>query len=205
MKIRARSCFQTTAFGREWSALQTELDAEMNKVKIFTLSIFVILSCSIFAKSVDWCDNKNHRVSLERCGECFSDCSDEIERLNDMRLPSLGKFNAGMVSCNRTCEVNCIGPAKLKNSLLLVKLFERSSAQFLRRYNQQLLLGFSMGSICGIVVFRFVVPVSILELVCWLAFFICEMFPKVIMVCNFKFSSLCFALSIDVNLPGFVV
>jgi hypothetical protein len=54
----------------------------------------------------------NEYQSSKLCEARFSECEDKMERLQVLKLPSMAKFDAGFLLCNRSFEKDCVGPAK---------------------------------------------------------------------------------------------
>jgi hypothetical protein len=54
----------------------------------------------------------NEYQSSKLCEVRFSECEDNMDHLQVLKLPSMAKFNAGFVHCNRSFVRDCVGPAK---------------------------------------------------------------------------------------------
>ncbi|GJM96911.1 hypothetical protein PR202_ga13786 [Eleusine coracana subsp. coracana] len=54
----------------------------------------------------------NEYQSSKLCEARFSECEDKMDHLQVLKLPSMAKFNAGFVHCNRSFVRDCVGPAK---------------------------------------------------------------------------------------------
>ena len=105
-------------------------------------------------------------------------CEDEFVALQRMRLPSVRKFDQQAAACNTTYAQRCAGPSHATYAVRLQRAAQRERAAFLQSYNARLFNGMLMGAVGGIVVFRFLVRVSLLELASWLLFVFLEVSPK---------------------------
>jgi hypothetical protein len=55
---------------------------------------------------------KNNYESAKLCEALYTSCEDKVDELQELRLPSMAKFNAGFTQCNRSFEEGCHGPSK---------------------------------------------------------------------------------------------
>lgn len=55
---------------------------------------------------------ENLYQSASKCEQAYAQCEDQIDKLQAMRLPSMAKFDAGVLRCNTTVETSCFGPSK---------------------------------------------------------------------------------------------
>ncbi|KAK1354770.1 hypothetical protein POM88_048026 [Heracleum sosnowskyi] len=54
----------------------------------------------------------NEFNSAKLCEGLYIGCEDKMDELQVLRLPSMAKFNAGFLHCNRSFEIDCVGPSK---------------------------------------------------------------------------------------------
>ncbi|XP_042973591.1 guanylate-binding protein 4 isoform X3 [Carya illinoinensis] len=54
----------------------------------------------------------NEYQSSKLCEALYTGCEDKMDQLQVLRLPSMAKFNAGFLQCNRSFEFECVGPSK---------------------------------------------------------------------------------------------
>lgn len=54
----------------------------------------------------------NEFNSAKLCEGLYTSCEDKMDQLQVLRLPSMAKFNAGFLQCNRSFEIDCVGPSK---------------------------------------------------------------------------------------------
>ncbi|EPS65605.1 hypothetical protein M569_09172, partial [Genlisea aurea] len=54
----------------------------------------------------------NEYQSSKLCEALYTRCEEKMDQLQVLRLPSMAKFNAGFLQCNRSFEKECIGPSK---------------------------------------------------------------------------------------------
>ena len=88
------------------------------------------------------------------------------------------KFDQQAAACNETYTRRCAGPSRATYAMRLQRAAQRERAAFLQSYNARLFNGLLMGAVGGIVVFRFLIRVSLLELASWLLFVFLEVSPK---------------------------
>jgi hypothetical protein len=75
-------------------------------------------------------------------------------------------------------QSKCVGPARAASVERLDLAWQRARRQFGADYNGRLLSGLLMLAIAVIVVFRFLMPSRLLELVGWVAVIFLEVYPK---------------------------
>ena len=117
-------------------------------------------------------------TTLVSCESSSSACEDELVSLQTMRLPSVRKFDDSLATCNATWSRRCVGPSRATYAARLSRSAARERTAFLQSYNARLLNGLLVASIAGIVIFRFLVRVGLLELASWGLFVILEVSPK---------------------------
>lgn len=122
---------------------------------------------------------ENQAASSQLCSSLEARCEAELDDLQAMRLPSLRKFESSHRRCERRFTEQCKGPGRKENAERLAKAWARASKQFARDYNNNLYTGLLVLSLCGIVIFRFVWRVQIIEAACWVGFLFLEVYPHV--------------------------
>ncbi|KAL1816729.1 hypothetical protein ACET3Z_019303 [Daucus carota] len=89
----------------------------------------------------------NEFNSAKLCERLYTSCEDKMDRLQVLRLPSMAKFNAGFLQCNRSFEIDCVGPSKTSYENRMMKMMGRSKSLFIKEYNHRLynwLVAFSL-------------------------------------------------------------
>ena len=81
-----------------------------------------------------------------------------------------GRFQAKFDRCKAEFEAACIGPAHGAAGERLARAQRRESARFVRDYNDRIFNGLVIACLADILVFRFLVRVSLMETVGWVAF-----------------------------------
>lgn len=64
----------------------------------------------------------NEFNSAKLCERLYTSCEDKMDRLQVLRLPSMAKFNAGFLQCNRSFEIDCVGPSKTSYENRMMKV-----------------------------------------------------------------------------------
>nr|XP_017249795.1 PREDICTED: guanylate-binding protein 4 isoform X2 [Daucus carota subsp. sativus] len=80
----------------------------------------------------------NEFNSAKLCERLYTSCEDKMDRLQVLRLPSMAKFNAGFLQCNRSFEIDCVGPSKTSYENRMMKMMGRSKSLFIKEYNHRL-------------------------------------------------------------------
>lgn len=65
----------------------------------------------------------NEYNSAKLCEGLYTRCEDKMDQLQVLRLPSMAKFNAGFLQCNRSFEKECVGPSKTSYENRMMKVF----------------------------------------------------------------------------------
>lgn len=65
---------------------------------------------------------QNEYQSSRLCEALYTRCEDKMDQLQVLKLPSLAKFNAGFLQCNRSFEHECVGPSKTNYELRMMKV-----------------------------------------------------------------------------------
>ncbi|GIM13741.1 hypothetical protein Vretimale_16806, partial [Volvox reticuliferus] len=127
---------------------------------------------------------ENLAASNALCSELENKCEAELDELQNMRLPSLRKFESSYQHCEKVFTEQCRGPAKSPNAERLEKAWSRARKAFGKDYNDRLFTGLLVTSLAAAVVFRFFVRVQLLEMAAWAAFLFLEIYPKLHPVTN---------------------
>ena len=64
----------------------------------------------------------NEYKSSRLCERLYSGCDDKMDQLQSQRLPTLAKFDAGLLQCNQSFQMECIGPHKVDYDQKLSKV-----------------------------------------------------------------------------------
>lgn len=84
--------------------------------------------------------------------------------------PATGRFQAKFDRCKAEFDAACIGPAHGAAGERLSRAQRRESARFVRDYNDRIFNGLVIACLADILVFRFLVRISLMETVGWVAF-----------------------------------
>ncbi|KAK3149068.1 hypothetical protein QOZ80_3AG0212560 [Eleusine coracana subsp. coracana] len=120
----------------------------------------------------------NEYQSSKLCEARFSECEDKMDHLQVLKLPSMAKFNAGFVHCNRSFVRDCVGPAKESYERRMSKMLAKSRALFIKEYNNKLFNWLVTFSLVMVVVGRFVIKFFLLEIVAWVMFIFLETYTR---------------------------
>lgn len=120
----------------------------------------------------------NEFKSSKLCDGLYSRCEDEMDHLQALRLPSMAKFNAGFLQCNRSFERECLGPAKAKYELRMTKMLGKSRSLFIKEYNNRLFNWLVAFSLVMVVVGRFIIKFILLEIGAWIMFIFLETYTR---------------------------
>ncbi|KAL6638042.1 hypothetical protein ACP70R_025614 [Stipagrostis hirtigluma subsp. patula] len=120
----------------------------------------------------------NEYQSSKLCEARFSECEDKMDHLQVLKLPSMAKFNAGFVHCNRSFVSDCVGPAKESYERRMSKMLAKSRALFIKEYNNKLFNWLVTFSLVMVVVGRFVIKFFLLEIVAWVMFIFLETYTR---------------------------
>ena len=93
-----------------------------------------------------------------------------VERLAQMALPSIGRFDAKSRSCLEDFEQHCVGPAHDEQAARLQHALQRERARFEREYNDRLYSGLIVGTLILALLSRFVLKRLIIEVCSWASF-----------------------------------
>ncbi|KAK6937591.1 Guanylate-binding protein/Atlastin, C-terminal [Dillenia turbinata] len=159
-KEEAKKAFDEQHFGRHHAKRSVDkLDEEMEKVyRNFILA--------------------NDYKSSKLCEALYSECEDIMDHLQVLKLPSMAKFNAGLLQCNQSFEQECVGPAKSNYERRLMKMMGKSKSLFIKDYNNRLfnwLVGFSLAMV---VIGRFIIKFILIEIGAWILFIFLETYTR---------------------------
>ncbi|CAL8460728.1 g259 [Coccomyxa elongata] len=120
----------------------------------------------------------NMLASARGCEAAEEACETVLEHEQSGALPSTGRFQAKFNKCKVEFEAACIGPAHGAAVERLARAQKRESARFVHDYNDRIFNGLVIASLADILVFRFLVRISLLETVGWVAFAFLQVYPK---------------------------
>ena len=101
-------------------------------------------------------------------------CETEIEQLERMALPSLGRFDAKARRCMDDFLARCVGPARPSHEQRLQHAHERERARFQQDYNNRLYNGLVGLALAAAVLCRFIFKAAVPELIGWGVFIFLE-------------------------------
>ena len=112
----------------------------------------------------------NFVASQRACDALWSVCEQSVTASRGSWLPSTARYAARLAACNTTIE-GCVGPAAAKfHEQMLPRLASEGAAEYDASYRQNLHRAMIVTTVAGIVVARFCLRSSALELLCILAF-----------------------------------
>ncbi|KAG8653931.1 hypothetical protein MANES_05G083700v8 [Manihot esculenta] len=120
----------------------------------------------------------NDYQSAKLCEALYVRCEDEMDQLQVLRLPSMAKFNAGLLQCNQSFEQECVGPSKEKYEQRMMKMLGKSKSQFIKDYNQRLFNWLVTFSLVMVVVGRFIIKFILIEMGAWILFIFLETYTR---------------------------
>ena len=122
---------------------------------------------------------KNAFLSAKECDVVASACEDALVKMQNMRLPSLRKFDAAATRrCTNAFAANCVGPSKQSANARVMRAIERERNAFSQTYHARLLNGLLLIAVGGVVTFRFVWVAPLAEVCSWALFVFLEVAPK---------------------------
>lgn len=101
-------------------------------------------------------------------------CEAEIEQLERMALPSLGRFDAKARQCRSDFGAGCVGPARPAHEARLAHAHERERVRFQQDYNNRLYNGLVGLALAAAVLCRFIFKAAVPELIGWGVFIFLE-------------------------------
>ncbi|CAA6653677.1 unnamed protein product [Spirodela intermedia] len=120
----------------------------------------------------------NEYRSSKLCENLYTGCEDKMDQLQVLRLPTLAKFNAGLLQCNQSFKVGCVGPSKTIYEQKMSKMLGKSRSLFIKEYNQRLFNWLVTFSLVMVVLGRFVVKFILLEVAAWILFIFLETYTR---------------------------
>ncbi|TYH43674.1 hypothetical protein ES332_D11G143400v1 [Gossypium tomentosum] len=120
--------------------------------------------------------NEYHSARL--CEALYTQCEDNMDQLQVLRLPSMAKFNAGFLQCNRSFEQECIGPSRANYEQRMVKMMGKSRSLFIKEYNQRLFNWLVTFSLIMVMVGRFIIKFILIEMAAWVLFIFLETYTR---------------------------
>ncbi|KAB2003527.1 hypothetical protein ES319_D11G138000v1 [Gossypium barbadense] len=120
--------------------------------------------------------NEYHSARL--CEALYTQCEDNVDQLQVLRLPSMAKFNAGFLQCNRSFEQECIGPSRANYEQRMVKMMGKSRSLFIKEYNQRLFNWLVTFSLIMVMVGRFIIKFILIEMAAWVLFIFLETYTR---------------------------
>ncbi|XWS76326.1 hypothetical protein CRYUN_Cryun01aG0166400 [Craigia yunnanensis] len=120
----------------------------------------------------------NEYQSSRLCEAIYTQCEDRMDQLQVLRLPSMAKFNAGLLQCNQSFERECIGPSKANYEQRMMKMMGKSRSLFIKDYNQRLFNWLVAFSLVMVVVGRFIIKFILIEMAAWILFIFLETYTR---------------------------
>ncbi|MQL86071.1 hypothetical protein Taro_018589 [Colocasia esculenta] len=120
----------------------------------------------------------NEYQSSKLCEALYTRCEDKMDQLQALRLPSMAKFNAGLVQCNQSFQVECVGPSKINYEQRIMKMLGKSRSLFIKEYNNRLFNWLVTFSLVMVVVGRFIIKFILLEIGAWIMFIFLETYTR---------------------------
>eukprot|EP01018_Ginkgo_biloba_P011621 Gb_08687 [translate_table: standard] len=121
----------------------------------------------------------NEYKSGKLCETLYTRCEDRMDGLQDLKLPSMAKFNAGFIQCNRSFEEVCHGPSKDIYEQRILKMLGKARLQFIKDYNNRLFNWLVVSSLAMVVVGRFILKFLLLEVAAWMLFIFLETYTRI--------------------------
>mmetsp|Transcript_7092 Transcript_7092/g.20767 ORF Transcript_7092/g.20767 Transcript_7092/m.20767 type:complete len:616 (-) Transcript_7092:489-2336(-) len=112
------------------------------------------------------------------CEAAVTRCEDGLEAEQRMRLPSTGRFRAKFKRCETAFEKACVGPSLISSAERLQKAWRREESRFTRDYNDKIFNGLVIFALADILIFRFIIRISIAETAGWIGFVFLQVYPK---------------------------
>lgn len=121
---------------------------------------------------------KNEYQSSKLCEGLYTRCEDIMDQLQVLKLPSLAKFNAGFLQCNRSFERECVGPSKTNYEQRMMKMLGKSRSLFIKEYNHRLFNWLVAFSLVMVVIGRFFIKFILIEIGAWALFIFLETYTR---------------------------
>ncbi|XP_074368257.1 uncharacterized protein LOC141708498 isoform X2 [Apium graveolens] len=120
----------------------------------------------------------NEYNSAKLCEGLYTSCEDKMDQLQVLRLPSMAKFNAGFIQCNRSFEIDCVGPSKTSYEIRMRKMLGKSKSLFIKEYNHRLYNWLVAFSLVMVVMGRFIIKFFLIEMGAWILFIFLETYTR---------------------------
>ncbi|KAL5123661.1 Guanylate-binding protein 4 [Glycine soja] len=121
---------------------------------------------------------QNEYQSSRLCEALYTRCEDKMDQLQVLKLPSLAKFNAGFLQCNRSFERECVGPSKANYEQRMMKMMGKSRSLFIKEYNHRLFNWLVAFSLVMVVIGRFFIKFILVEIGAWALFIFLETYTR---------------------------
>ncbi|KAL2323498.1 hypothetical protein Fmac_027877 [Flemingia macrophylla] len=121
---------------------------------------------------------QNEYQSSKLCEGLYTRCEDQMDQLQVLKLPSLAKFNAGFLQCNRSFERECVGPSKTNYEQRMMKMLGKSRSLFIKEYNHRLFNWLVAFSLVMVVIGRFFIKFILIEIGAWALFIFLETYTR---------------------------
>lgn len=121
---------------------------------------------------------QNEYKSSKLCEALYTRCEDMMDQLQVLRLPSMSKFNAGLMKCNSSFEHECVGPSKTNYEKRMLKMLEKSKSLFIKEYNHRLFNWLVAFSLVMVVIGRFILKFILIEIGAWVLFIFLETYTR---------------------------
>ncbi|XP_027366125.1 guanylate-binding protein 4-like [Abrus precatorius] len=121
---------------------------------------------------------QNEYQSSKLCEALYIRCEDKMDQLQVLRLPSLAKFDAGFLQCNRSFEHECVGPSKTNYEQRMMKMLGKSRSLFIKEYNHRLFNWLVAFSLIMVVIGRFIIKFILIEIGAWALFIFLETYTR---------------------------
>ncbi|KAH1060302.1 hypothetical protein AAZX31_02G136700 [Glycine max] len=121
---------------------------------------------------------QNEYQSSRLCEALYTRCEDKMDQLQVLKLPSLAKFNAGFLQCNRSFERECVGPSKANYEQRIMKMMGKSRSLFIKEYNHRLFNWLVAFSLVMVVIGRFFIKFILVEIGAWALFIFLETYTR---------------------------
>ena len=121
---------------------------------------------------------RNKFASLSACDSVYNDCDNAVGLATEQYLLSKVKFERIFRGCNTSFAERCVGPSQVVFQKRLDSSWARSSARFAHEYHERILGVVLTACLGGAVLFRFILPQPLLELLCWVGLGALEIVPR---------------------------
>ncbi|TYI55432.1 hypothetical protein E1A91_D11G141400v1 [Gossypium mustelinum] len=177
----AMKAFDELHFGRRHAKSSFEqLDEDIKELKIYMKALFSGKLCIMLGMFLGFKSDKSYsfKYFCMLCEALYTQCEDNMDQLQVLRLPSMAKFNAGFLQCNRSFEQECIGPSRANYEQRMVKMMGKSRSLFIKEYNQRLFNWLVTFSLIMVMVGRFIIKFILIEMAAWVLFIFLETYTR---------------------------